>query len=134
MLIPAVRRGLVTSLLAVLALTEPRWMQQRRQKHVIWLVDVSQSAGSAAIERLTVASATVVGLVATRLAEAGGLALPPDRCAKKSARIATTAHWAIRSGRVARVPRARCRLPDCGTRDTRAWLESIGSFVAYGVS
>src|SRR5438046_1905980 len=40
----------VIYILAVLALTEPRWMQQRRETHVIWLADVSRSAGKAAVE------------------------------------------------------------------------------------
>ena len=46
------RRKLLSSILrsaifvfVVLALTEPRWMQQRRETHVIWLVDVSRSVG-----------------------------------------------------------------------------------------
>lgn len=37
--------------LLVLALTEPRWIAQRRQQWVVWLVDVSRSVGSAARDR-----------------------------------------------------------------------------------
>ena len=37
-------------LLVVLALTEPRWMRQRSETHVIWLADLSRSVGRAAID------------------------------------------------------------------------------------
>jgi Ca-activated chloride channel homolog len=36
--------------LGVLALTEPRWLLQRRETHVIWLADLSRSVGGAALE------------------------------------------------------------------------------------
>src|SRR5438270_390429 len=39
-------------ILVVLALVDPRWMRQRRETHVIWLVDLSRSVGGAAMEAL----------------------------------------------------------------------------------
>ncbi|XHR28958.1 MAG: VWA domain-containing protein [Chthoniobacteraceae bacterium] len=45
-----VLRGLIFILL-ILALTEPRWIGQRREQAVIWLVDASRSVGSAARDR-----------------------------------------------------------------------------------
>src|SRR5436190_6052084 len=66
-------------LLAVFALTEPRWMQQRRETHVIWLVDVSRSAGAAAIEAAQKLAAQATGVKSQSwIAFAGRPALAKD--------------------------------------------------------
>ena len=51
-------------LLVALALAEPRWVHQRRDAHVFWLVDRSRSVGDAALEsfrRFTTADAIAKG-------------------------------------------------------------------------
>jgi uncharacterized membrane protein len=52
----------VVFLLVVLALAEPRWLEQRRQTHVIWLVDLSRSVGSAATDAVRKLGAQPTGV------------------------------------------------------------------------
>jgi Ca-activated chloride channel family protein len=66
-------------ILAVFAVTEPRWMQQRRETHVIWLVDVSRSAGAAAIAAAQKLAAQTTGVKSQSwIAFAGRPALAKD--------------------------------------------------------
>ena len=65
--------------LVVLALTEPRWVQQRRETHVIWLVDLSRSVGNAAIEAARKLTAQPAGVKSQSwIAFAGCSALAKD--------------------------------------------------------
>jgi uncharacterized membrane protein/uncharacterized protein YegL len=65
--------------LVVLALTEPRWLQQRRETHVIWLVDLSRSVGNAAIEAARKLAAQPTGVKSQSwIAFAGRSALAKD--------------------------------------------------------
>lgn len=45
--------------LLIFALTEPRWIGQRREQYVIWLVDMSRSVGTAARDRALAFAAEV---------------------------------------------------------------------------
>jgi uncharacterized membrane protein/uncharacterized protein YegL len=74
----SVLRGLLF-VLVVLALTEPRWMQRRRETHVIWLVDVSRSVGRSAIDAAQKFAAQATGMESQSwVAFAGRSALVKD--------------------------------------------------------
>jgi uncharacterized membrane protein len=70
-------------------MTEPRWMQTRRQTHVIWLVDMSRSVGKSALENFQKLTAGPTGVQSQNwIGFAGKAALAKD--AKTLAEITPT--------------------------------------------